>query len=98
MVNRTLDPAIRIQRLAGTFPSLVSAPGIQQWDAVTVENWAASGGPSHGELCAARFILAVWNPHDEWRCGHFDVMEALGIWDLPHRQAFLAWASNPWWA
>jgi hypothetical protein len=84
--------------LADTFPSLERAPGVHPWDALKVEKWAVSGGPSHGELCAARFILAVWNQYDEWRCGPFDVMDALRVWDLPHRKAFLDWAADPWWA
>lgn len=32
-----------------------------------------------------------------WRCGIFDVVDALGTWDSRHRQAFNAWAKDPWW-
>jgi len=65
---------------------------------VGLDVWAASGVPSHGELCTARFVLAVWDPSGDWRSGRFDVMEALGVWDLAHRQVFLKWAADPWWA
>jgi hypothetical protein len=52
---------------------------------VALDDWAASGVPSHGEVCTARFVLAVWDPSGEWHSGHFDVMEALGVWDTAHR-------------
>lgn len=32
-----------------------------------------------------------------WKCGPFDVVDAMGTWDVPHRQAFLSWAKEPWW-
>lgn len=32
-----------------------------------------------------------------WRCGLFDVVDALSTWDAKHRAAFLGWAMNPWW-
>jgi len=32
-----------------------------------------------------------------WRCGPFDVVDALGTWDWHHRNAFVAWAQGPWW-
>jgi hypothetical protein len=92
------DPANRVRLLAQEFPSLWNAPGVSPWNAVTVDEWASSGRPSHGELCTARFILAVWEPNENWRAGRFDVMEALRVWDEPHRTAFLRWAAAPWWA
>jgi hypothetical protein len=92
------NPETKIRLLAQTFPSLWKAPGISPWKACAVEDWAASGRPSHGELCTARFILAVWDPNYEWQCGRFDLMDALRVWDLHHRDAFFAWARDPWWA
>jgi hypothetical protein len=88
----------RIKLLAQMFPCLRKAPGISPWNALAVDDWASSGNPSHGELCTARFVLAVWDPNGEWRSGRFDLMEALPVWDLHHREAFLAWARDPWWA
>jgi hypothetical protein len=41
--------------------------------------------------------LSVWDPQQAWELERFDVMEALRVWDEDHREAFLAWASNPWW-
>jgi hypothetical protein len=38
-----------------------------------------------------------WDPSTEWEAGRFDVMEALRVWDLKHRAAFLEWAKDPWW-
>lgn len=84
--------------LARSFPSLQNATGIAPWDAKVLEGWACSPAPSHGMLCAAQFLLTVWNPYEEWECGKFDVMDALGCWDSEHHAAFLAWARAPWWA
>lgn len=98
MTDINCDPSTRVRLLAQTFPSLWTAPGIRPWDAVVVDQWASSGRASHGELCTARFVLAVWDTNGEWQSGRFDLMEALRVWDLPHRQAFLDWASEPWWA
>jgi hypothetical protein len=39
-----------------------------------------------------RFILET-----PWRCGPFDVVDAMGTWDNMHRMVFLAWAKEPWW-
>lgn len=97
MGNENKDPATRLRLLAQYFPSMWSAPGIRPWDANVLDEWAA-GGASHGEKCTARFLLAVWNPSEAWRSGRFDLMDALGAWDLEHRRAFLEWAQNPWWA
>jgi hypothetical protein len=88
----------KIVWLALKFPCLRNAPGAEPWGANRLDDWAAGGGPSHGEKCAARFILAVWDPNHEWQSGRFDLMEALGIWDSASHQAFLDWAANPWWA
>lgn len=74
------------------------APGIRPWEALRLDGWAATRQPSHGEVVTAQFVLAVWNPDEVWKCGRFDLMEALAVWDLAHRAAFLNWAANPWWA
>jgi len=89
----------KMSELATSFPTLAGGvPGVLPWDAEALEEWAAGPAPSHGGLCAARFVLSVWNGcTDDWRCGRFDAMEALGCWDNQHRAAFVAWASDPWW-
>lgn len=89
---------VGIVRLARSFPSLRHAPGVAPWDASRLDDWAARGGPSHGEKCSARFILAVLNPDHVWQSGRFDLMEAVRIWDIANHQAFLARAAKPWWA
>jgi hypothetical protein len=93
------DPAAApIERLALSFPTLRRAPGVYPWAAPQLDAWAAGPAPGDGALDAARFVLAVWDNHHSWRCGRFDVVEALSVWDAPHRGAFLTWVARPWWA
>ncbi len=94
-----MDPdrlADRMADLARGFPSTRGAPGIDPWHPGELNRWA-TGPASHGERHAARFLLSVWDPSIEWEAGRFDVMEALRVWDMPHRAAFLRWAAEPWW-
>ncbi len=86
----------RMTAFALTFPSMRYALGVKPWDAVELDAWA-SGPRSHGERATAQFLLAVWDPSTDWKCGRFDLMEALRIWDSGHHQAFLQWAAKPWW-
>lgn len=86
-----------IEQLAVSFPSLANQPGVTPWDSLALDAWACGPAPSHGMLCAARFVLAVWDPNTDWRCGRFDLMEAMGVWDVAHHRAFVAWALAPWW-
>lgn len=88
----------KMTTFALTFPSVAKASGVNLWDANTFDRWAAETPISHGELVTARFLLAVWDSNHQWRCGRFDAMEALQVWDPRHRDAFLAWAEDPWWA
>ena len=81
----------KMTNLAWRFPS-----GIDPWGPAELNYWAA-GSASHGERHTAWFLLAVWDPATEWEAGRFDVLEALRVWDLPHRAAFLDWAADPWW-
>jgi hypothetical protein len=92
-----LDIDQKMTTFAKSFPSMAKASGVALWDAHTLDGWAAETPLSHGELVTARFLLAVWDPAREWRCGRFDLMEALRVWDEQHRAAFLAWAEDPWW-
>jgi hypothetical protein len=83
-------------KLARSLPCLKRVfEEVHPWDAVWLDRWACSA--SHGERASAQFILAVWDPAQEWRCGRFDAMDALRVWDEGHRAAFLAWAKEPWW-
>jgi hypothetical protein len=97
MENNRQEPEARIQHLAKSFPCLQGAPGISPWQPIKLDDWAASGKPSHGEIVTAQFLLAVWNSGDEWKAGRFDLMEALAVCDLSHHRAFLHWAIDPWW-
>jgi hypothetical protein len=70
---------------------------LKPFDADTFDRWLSGAALSHGERVTAQLILAVWDPNYDWQSGRFDVMEALRIWDKPHRAAFLEWAKDPWW-
>ena len=86
----------RMAKLATTFPSLRGARGASPWDAKSLEEWACGPAPGSGALHSARFLLSLWN-QAEWRCGRFDVFDAMASWDREHRAAFIAWAEKPWW-
>ena len=90
-------PERRMAEFARTFASTKKASGVSLWSANTLDRWAAETALSHGERVTAQFLLAVWDPSHSWRCGRFDLMEALGVWDETHRAAFVAWATDPWW-
>src|SRR4051812_22080942 len=99
--SKQLDPesaalSRKMTTLVRGFPCLRRAVGVSSWEALELDRWAA-GPVSTGERITAQFLLAVWDPSNEWTCGRFDVMEALRVWDLKHRAAFLRWASDPWW-
>ena len=94
-----MDPdrlADQMTDLARGFPSMRGAPGVEPWDPGELNRWAA-GPASSGERHAARFLLSVWDPATGWEAGRFDVLEALRIWDVTDRAAFLEWAADPWW-
>lgn len=92
-----MDASLKIRNLALRFPTLRRAEGLQPWQPVAFDAWAARYAPGAGALHAARFLLALWNGQAEWSCGRFDAVDALATWDRAHRTAFLAWASEPWW-
>lgn len=98
MTSDFVDIDTRIQELARTFPSLHRAPGVlEQWSANALDEWAATVASS-GEKHSARFVLGVWNQYEEWRCGRFDLIEAVGTWDSRHHLAFMRWIEEPWFA
>lgn len=87
----------RMSAFAESFPALSSAPGIRPWDATELDEWGAGGDPGHGAICAAQFVLSVWNPQQKWSCGRFDLHQALGTWDDQNTGAFQEWIKHPWW-
>ena len=93
----TPDQETKMASFARTFPCLAKAAGVKPWDANALDQWAAETPVSHGELVTAQFLLAVWDAASAWRCGRFDLMEALRAWDDQHRAAFLTWVGDPWW-
>ena len=86
----------RMAELAQTFPSLRLAQGVDPFDAEELDRWA-NGPVSHGQRVSAQFVLAVWSPEQCWKCGRFNLMGALSLFDPTHHQAFLTWVSDPWW-
>jgi hypothetical protein len=86
----------KMATLVRGFPCLQRAAGVSPWDALELDRWA-TGPVSHGERLTASFLLSVWDPATEWQAGRFEVMEALRVWNLEHREAFLRWARDPWW-
>lgn len=69
-----------------------------EFDAVRMNRWVRTyEGITAGSLMAGRFILQVWNPHTRWTAGRFNIVEAMQRWDYAHRDAFMAWAKDPWW-
>lgn len=97
MTAEYLDVEAKMTTLAYSFQSMARAPHVKLWDANSFDRWANETSLSHGELVTAQFLLTVWEPNNSWLCGTFDMMDALRVWDTPHRAAFLAWASDPWW-
>lgn len=49
-------------------------------------SWAAG---SSAAIEAVRFVRHVWNSHNP--------APSLVYWDRAHREAFAAWAADPWW-
>jgi hypothetical protein len=70
----------KMTALAQTFPTIAKASGVEPWNAVELETWG-SGPRSHGERVTTQLLLAVWDPSTEWKCGRFDLMDALRVWD-----------------
>lgn len=105
-----VDTRAAMVTLGKLFPTLASGvPGIDPFDAETLLRWLASGAPTGGSRRAALFLLHVWNARADYvawarelglasdAIEPFNLSEALGVWDLEHRQAFLTWAEAPFW-
>lgn len=91
----------RMTDLQRSFPALAAAfdPAPEPFDAMELDKWTR--GKSHGEKCAASFVLSVWHGGNgstwPYRTRRFHLHEALGVWDESNHAAFLAWARDPWW-
>jgi hypothetical protein len=101
MLDAAMNIRQKMTQLARTFPTFAAdgpkglTPGLDPFDAVKL--WDHAKGWSHGEQCAARFVLSVWDPAGNPWYEKFDLHEALGVWDSRHLMAFIAWAVDPWW-
>ncbi|MFN7948843.1 MAG: hypothetical protein U0Z53_26055 [Blastocatellia bacterium] len=93
--DRLIFNEYRACQLAGSFPSLRQAPGIQPWEPARLDAWAETQNDP-GTVYAARFVLEVWNQHQEWQCGRFSISDAMYVWDEAHREAFRQWARCPY--
>ncbi len=60
------DNVEQIVRLAGSFPSLVDADGLDPWDPVAFLAWAQGPASTSGSWHAAMFVLSVWNSTTDW--------------------------------
>jgi len=89
------DYAARLVALTASFPTLRGL--LEVWDPERLDRWACGPEPGSGAICACQFLLSVYNRNAEWECGKFDFQRAYAVWDKHHRQAFLAWAQDPWW-
>lgn len=81
-----------MQALASRFPTLREADGVSPWDPEKLDAWACGPKRTGGGWHAAMFVLSVWRPHAQWRCGRFSAALAMQVWDEDHRAAFAAWA------
>jgi len=90
----------KLTALALSFHVLDAAAGVLPFNADKLARWARSAAASDGAVCAAQFVLMVYNPRaaKRRRCGYFDVDQAMATWDAQNRAAFVEWARNPWWA
>jgi hypothetical protein len=95
--NEDVDVAGPMSDLAEYFPCLIGKPGVRPWDPDLLDDWADGNGATATELYATRFILHVWDGKRAWKCGQFDLVDALDFWDETHRTAFVSWVLDPWW-
>ena len=87
----------KMTALAGTFPTLATAAGVEPFEQEELDKWAAAGNGGSGARHAARFLLHVFNSNVEWESGPFVLSDAMACWDAHHRAAFVAWCKAPWW-
>lgn len=90
----------RMSAIAERFPSLRGVAGVRPFDVVLL--LTSYRGTSHGQQCAIRFLLGLWNA-GYWvgrrrRGGPppFDLHEARSVWDAEHVEAFRAFVAQDW--
>lgn len=96
----TTRDLIRLRALAETFPSL--ARRLPQMGPALLPNLrtiAAAEQSGAGIRAAARFVLSVFDSGPPSSPAyHFDMRQALQVWDTKHAAAFEAWNAARWWA
>jgi len=95
LVAHHLRTERRMAALRDSFPTLRSRFDGQPWDVDEMLEWQHSKyNTSSGSQVATDFVLHVWN-----YCRFpFDLGRALNVWDTNHREAWMAWARDPWFA
>lgn len=92
-----LSPGDCMLQLARTFEILApKVAHIRKWESAEFDQMARKFSSS--EVCAARFILTVWNWNTKWKCGPFNAVDAVSNWSQHDRKAFTNWCLDPWWA
>ena len=92
-----MTDASQIEQLASSFPTLPVAQGVKPWNSEKLASWASAQSHGSAALYAAEFVLGIWNSEIVESC-RFDIVAAMRVWDEEHRDAFLRWADDPWWA
>ena len=87
----------QMSELALSLPSIhENTPGVNPWDHHRVDEWAATSGSVTPEaLLAVQFVLAVWNTKHDWKCGTFNLFDAMRSWDAMHKEVMLRWIESP---
>lgn len=85
--------------LAERFPCLRGVDGVSPFDVDALAAWAKKNPRcTHAGTHAVAFLLSVWNGRPEaFGLRPFHFTNAWGTWDDDHREAFLAWARDPFW-
>lgn len=89
------DNEKRFFMLVAEFSLKKSGGSPTDWDAAILD--AQYQGASHGEKCTIQFLVNLWDPNFQWRCGTFDFFEAWNVWDKSHKKVFLEWVKSPFW-
>ena len=87
-----------IEELALSFPSLQTAEGVSPWEPYKLDAWAIEASIRPVAVCAAQFVLNLWDHRAKWRCGRFRLTQALAVWDANHRTVLIEQSDPPWWS
>lgn len=58
--------------------------------------WSGRGARYRFTRRAQDGVSKLFSAKTPWRCGPFDIVDALSTWDVHHREAFATWALKPW--